>query len=477
MSTNILRKPEAFYDSFDRKAGEDKLTTTYCPGCGHGVLHKLVAEALEDFGVYKNTMFVSPVGCSVFAYYFMNVGNVQAAHGRAPAVATALKRANPDSVVISYQGDGDLAAIGGAEILNAANRGEGITVFFVNNAIYGMTGGQMAPTTLVGQPTMTTPLGRTLENEGFPMKMSEIIATLEAPVYVDRVMLGDIKSIRQARKAVRKALEIQIEKNGFSFIEVLAACPSNLKMTPVDTQKWVKEVLAGHFPLGVKKDISDTFPGKKINREKVELKNIKSVLDVKESNIKKDMIQNFAARDFHEEVKVAGFGGQGVLSLGIVMAEMGMRHDFQVSWIPSYGPEMRGGTANCSVHLSNKKIGSPVVDRPTVLIAMNGPSIDKFEKDVVSGGYIFYDSSLIDHAPEREDVNVIPIPATKIADELGTTKVANMVIVGALIEKLGIMSKDIVMDSIGEVIKKQKLIGINKQAILKGVEFIQNLKK
>ncbi|HKK66842.1 MAG TPA: 2-oxoacid:acceptor oxidoreductase family protein [Bacteroidales bacterium] len=475
MSKNILRKPEAFYDKFDRKAGSDFLTTTYCPGCGHGILHKLVAEALEDFGVQKETMFVSPVGCSVFAYYFMDVGNVQAAHGRAPAVATALKRANPDSIVISYQGDGDLAAIGGAEILNAANRGEGITVFFVNNAIYGMTGGQMAPTTLVGQKTMTTPTGRTLENEGFPIKMSEIIATLDMPVYVDRVMLGDIKSIRKARKAVRKAIQIQKEKNGFAFIEVLAACPSNLKMTPVDTQKWVRDVLAEQFPLGVKKDVSDTFKGKPKPPEKLPLSEIQSILDIEDSNINKDIIANYAGKDFHEEIKIAGFGGQGVLSLGIVLSEMGMRHDYEVSWIPSYGPEMRGGTANCNVHLSNKKIGSPVVDKPSVLVAMNLPSLDKFENDVAEGGYIFYDSSLINKEPERKDVNVIAIPATKIADELGTTKVANMVIVGAMIEKLNLMSQEVVLDAIGDVIKKKKLVDINKKAINRGVEFIKNM--
>ncbi len=475
MSKNILRKPEAFYDKFERKAGDDKLTTTYCPGCGHGVLHKLIAEALEDFDIQKKSTVVSPVGCSVFAYYYFDTGNVQAAHGRAPAVATALKRSNPESVVISYQGDGDLAAIGGAEILNAANRGEGITVFFINNAIYGMTGGQMAPTTLVGQKTMTTPTGRTLENEGYPIRMSEIIATLEAPVYVDRVMLGDIKSIRKARKAVRKALKIQKEKNGFAFIEVLSACPSNLKMTPVDTQKWVKEVLAKQFPLGVKKDISDDFEGKPLPKEKLPLSEVPSVLDIKDSNINKDILANFTGKDFHEKVKIAGFGGQGVLSLGIVLAEMGMRHDFEVSWIPSYGPEMRGGTANCNVHLSNKKIGSPVVDKPSLLVAMNLPSLDKFENDVATDGYIFYDSSLINKKPERTDVNIIPIPATQMADELGTTKVANMIIVGAIIEKMSLMSQEVVLDSIGEVIKKQKLVDINKKAIKRGADYIKNM--
>ncbi len=477
MAKDILRKSEVFYDNFDRKPGSDKMTTTYCPGCGHGILHKLVAEALEDFGVQDRTMFVSPVGCSVFAYYYFDVGNVQAAHGRAPAVATALKRANPESIVIDYQGDGDLAAIGGAEILNAANRGEGITVFFVNNATYGMTGGQMAPTTLIGQQTMTTPKGRTVANEGYPIKMSEIISTLKAPVYVERVMLGDVKSIRKARKSVRKAIQIQIEQNGFSFIEVLASCPSNLKKTPIDSQNWVREVLQENYPLGVYKDISAKFVSPDKSKTPVNYKDLPKVLNIEETNIDKNRIAEFTNKQFHEQFKIAGFGGQGVLSLGIVLSEMGMRHDFQVSWIPSYGPEMRGGTANCSVQLSSKNIGSPVVDRPTVLVAMNRPSIDKFEDSVAENGYIFYDSSLIDIEPQRKDINIIAIPATKIADDLGTTKVANMVIVGAIIEKLGIMSKDVVLDSIGEVIKKQKLININKRAILKGVEFIQNLTK
>jgi len=218
---NILQKSAIFYDVFERKPGTDKLTTTYCPGCGHGNLHKLIAEALVDFGVQDRTIFISPVGCSVFAYYYFHTGNIQVAHGRAPAAATGLKRAHPEAIVISYQGDGDLAAIGTAEIIHAANRGEGITVFFVNNAIYGMTGGQMAPTTLIGQKTMTTPYGRNANNEGYPIGMSEIIATLKAPVYVERVMIGDTKSILHARQAVRKALKLQIEKNAFCFIEVL----------------------------------------------------------------------------------------------------------------------------------------------------------------------------------------------------------------------------------------------------------------
>ncbi len=475
MNDKILKKSKAFFDVYERKSGSDKLTTTYCPGCGHGNLHKLIAEALIDFNAADKSIFISPVGCSVFAYYYFKTGNIQAAHGRAPAVAVGAKRAHPESIVISYQGDGDLAAIGGLEILHAANRGEGITVFFVNNAIYGMTGGQMAPTTLIGQKSMTTPRGRTLKNEGYPIKMSEIIATLEAPVYVERVMIGDAKSIRQARKAVRKALKLQIEKNAFCFIEVLSACPSNLKMDPKQGIKWVQDVLQKYYPLGVKKDISEEFERKDVSRDNFDPSQLQNILNITESKIDKGKIEQFKNNEFTHEFRIAGFGGQGVLSLGTVLSEMGMRHDYQVSWIPSYGPEMRGGTANCSVKISDKKIGSPLVANPTVLIAMNGPSLDKFENDVISGGTIVYDSSLIDRKPIRDDVNIIPIPATKMADELGTTKAANMIIIGALIKKLGILSIDVVLDSLGEVMKNKKLVELNKKALLKGIEYIKSL--
>ena len=475
MAKNILTRSTTFYDEYYRKPGSDKKNTTYCPGCGHGVLHKIVAEALEDFGVRDKSIFISPVGCSVFGYYYFNTGNVQAAHGRAPAVGTGVKRANPDSVVISYQGDGDLVAIGGLEILHAANRGEGMTVFFVNNAIYGMTGGQMAPTSLEGQVTTTTPRGRTIKNEGYPIKMSEIIATLDAPVYVERVMLADTKSIMHARKAVRKALKIQIEDNGFAFVEVLGACTSNLRKPGPEAMKWVKEVQQKVYPLGVKKDISDTFTSLDRSRKQVPEEDLFKILEVEELDIDLDKIQQYKDKDVRHHFKIAGFGGQGVLSLGTVLSEMGMRHDYEVSWLPSYGPEMRGGTANCSVKISSRKIGTPLVDEPTLLVAMNRPSLDKFEDQVVPGGIIFYDSSLVDRKPERDDIEGIGIPATKIADELGNTKVANMVIVGAINEKLDLLSTDVMMESIGDVLKKAKFVDINRNAINRGAEFIRSL--
>src|SRR5271165_5147054 len=255
----IESKSPVFYDKYERKA-ELQHQTHYCPGCGHGVVHKLIAEAIADMGVQDRTILVSPVGCSVFAYYYFDMGNVQAAHGRASAVATALKRANPQSLVISYQGDGDLAAIGTAEIIHAANRGEKITVFFVNNGIYGMTGGQMAPTTLVGQFSTTSPWGRRPANEGFPIHMAELLASLEAPVYIERVALSDNKNIMKARRAIRKALEVQRDGAGFSFVEILSPCPTIWGKDPTEARRWILETMTPQFPLNVFRDRRPEIP-------------------------------------------------------------------------------------------------------------------------------------------------------------------------------------------------------------------------
>ena len=246
-----------FYERFERHGHGDGLkgqSTHYCPGCGHGLAHKYLAEAIQELGIQDRTVAVSPVGCSVFLYYYMDVGNTQAAHGRAPAVALGHKVANPESIVISYQGDGDLASIGLAEIVSVAQLGIPISVIFVNNAIYGMTGGQMAPTTLMGQKTSTSPYGRT-RFTGEPLKVAEMMAGLDGPVYVERVALFDAKNRVKAEKAIKKAIRLQVEGKGFSFVEVLAECPTHLKMTPVESEKWVKEKMLPIFPLGVKKDV------------------------------------------------------------------------------------------------------------------------------------------------------------------------------------------------------------------------------
>jgi 2-oxoisovalerate ferredoxin oxidoreductase beta subunit len=246
-------KAKAFYERYERK-DELQHQTHFCPGCGHGQTHKMLATAIDELGIQDRTILVGPVGCGVFTYYYYDVGNVSAAHGRATAVATGVKRSRPESIVIDYQGDGDLAAIGSAEILHAANRGEHITVIFVNNAIYSMTGGQLAPTTLLGQKTATSPEGRSAANEGYPLHVCELLATLEAPVYIERVGLGDNKQIMQAARAIKKAMENQVRGLGFSLIEVLSPCPTLFKMTPVEAQHWVRDVMEKTFPLGVFRD-------------------------------------------------------------------------------------------------------------------------------------------------------------------------------------------------------------------------------
>ncbi len=228
----------------------------YCPGCTHGIIHRLVAEVLEELGVGNdNIIGVAPVGCAVFAYNYFNCDMMEAAHGRAPAVATGIKRVHPDKLVFTYQGDGDLASIGAAEIVHAAARGEKITTIFVNNAIYGMTGGQMAPTSLPGQVTTTSPYGRDTNHCGFPVKVCEMLSQLDGPAYIQRVSVHDVKNVVAAKKAIRKAFEAQIAGKGFSLIEVLSTCPTNWGLPPQEALKWLEENMIPQFPLGVYKEI------------------------------------------------------------------------------------------------------------------------------------------------------------------------------------------------------------------------------
>ena len=227
----------------------------YCPGCTHGIVHRLVAECIEELGMEAQAIGVAPVGCSVYAYNYFNCDMMEAAHGRAPAVATGIKRVHPDKLVFTYQGDGDLASIGAAEIISAAGRGEKVTTIFINNAIYGMTGGQMAPTTLVGQVTTTSPYGRQKEHCGEPLRMSEMLATINGAAYIERVSLHDVPNIVKAKKAIKKAFQCQIEGKGFALVEVLSTCPTNWGMTPVAAQKWLVENMIPYYPLGVKKEV------------------------------------------------------------------------------------------------------------------------------------------------------------------------------------------------------------------------------
>ena len=454
-------KSPVFYDQYERKS-ELQQQTHYCPGCGHGVVHKLIAEAIEELGLQGKTIFVSPVGCSVFAYYYFKVGNVQVAHGRAPAAATGIKRACPGKIVISYQGDGDLAAIGTAEIVHAANRGEKITVFFVNNAIYGMTGGQMAPTTLVGQSSTTSPWGRRPNNEGFPLHVSELLSTLEAPVYIERVALSDNKNIMKARRAVRKALELQRDQAGFSLVEILSPCPTIWKMDPVDARKWVAEKMVPAFPLGVFRDRKADIPQIPAPH--------KSVADALELNAPPLRQTRHHGKDL--TVKVAGFGGQGVLLLGVLMAEMGMREGLEVSWLPSYGPEMRSGSAHCHVCLSRDRIGSPLISHPQVLVAMNELSLRKFAPQVAPGGLVIYNSAQLPESFSISQARVLCLPASEIADRLGSTKAANIVMLGALLEETECLSPETAMAVLENTVKKEALLKIDRIALEEGRKFV-----
>ena len=432
--TEKIISSKGIYNEFPRKGRNNPApaATHYCPGCGHGILHKLIGEALADLGLQDKTITISPVGCAVFAYYYFDTGNIQVAHGRAPAVATGVSRAT-DKIVIAYQGDGDLASIGLNETLQAANRGEKIAVFFVNNTVYGMTGGQMAPTTLIGEKTVTCPNGRDPLTQGYPLHMCELIASLQAPVFVERVALSDSKNIRNARRAVRKALEVQKDGKGYTFVEVLSPCPTNLGQSAVANNDFINEQMIREYPLGNFRDRTEEAepvarPDSDFTRESLDtLFELDSIPPA---------IPHDDAADTETQVKIAGFGGQGVLSLGIMLTEAAQAASKQVSWYPSYGPEQRGGTSNCSVIISKQAIGSPVVYNPDLLVAMNRPSFERFKNDVKPGGVIMYDA-LIGDVELPPGVKGVAVPAQDLAEQAGSNRAANTIMFGVMLE-LGI---------------------------------------
>lgn len=463
----ILECPRSLYQVFERKPGEDKTNTHYCPGCGHGIIHKLIGEALDELGIAGQTILISPVGCSVFAYYYFDCGNVQAAHGRAPAVATGLTRANRDNYLISYQGDGDLAAIGTAEIIHAANRGEKMTVFFVNNAIYGMTGGQMAPTSLLGQRTTTSPFGRSRENEGAPLRVAELVATLDAPLYVSRVSVHDVKHIMRTRTAILTALRRQVEYKGFSLVEILSQCPSQWKLKPTQSRQWMEQHMLPYFPLGVFRDQEGTHP-ESPPPTPVDSEAVRSVLGIgQESKL-------WTCTDVGLDrlrVLVAGFGGQGVLLLGGLLTRLGMAHGFEVTWLPSYGPEMRGGTANCSVVMAREAVGSPVVEQPDLLIAMNGPSFQKFVPDLSPQGTVLYNSSIIENAEIPQGIRSLAVPASEIARQAGSERAANVVMLGVFSVLYPGFQSEGLRSLLQEQFSKPELLELNRQAFEAGIAF------
>jgi len=393
------------------------------------------------------------------------VGNVQASHGRAPAVATGIKRVRPDSIVLCYQGDGDLAAIGGNEILHAANRGENITVFFVNNGIYGMTGGQMAPTTPLGARTVTSPQGRRASTEGYPLRMCELLATLDAPVYIERVALTDAKHHMRARKAVRRAIQVQMEGRGFSFVEVLSACPTGWGFAPPEAIHWVEQQMVPVFPLRTFKDRSqDQAVATPVPHTE------EAAIDIltKKTAVRQTCASTgaLARGDIPgAALKISGFGGQGILFLGTLLAEAGMREGLQVSWIPSYGPEMRGGTAHCHVRLSREAIASPLINHPSVVMAFNEPSAQRFTHELLPGGILLLNSSMVETNPERSDVTVLRVSATQAASDLGNPRVANMVMLGAYLEHTRALNPESVFSALEDRGMRPELVKLNRLAL------------
>ncbi|MGB9936082.1 MAG: 2-oxoacid:acceptor oxidoreductase family protein [Methanobacterium sp.] len=475
MDEKIIGKPKSLYDEFPRKGGSSPTATHYCPGCGHGILHKLIGEAIDELGIQERAVMTSPVGCAVFAYYYFDCGNVQVAHGRAPAVGTGLSRAEDDAIVMLYQGDGDLASIGLNETIQAANRGEKMAVFFINNTVYGMTGGQMAPTTLIGEVTVTCPEGRDPRFAGYPLHMCELIDNLNAPVYIERVSLSDVQHIRKAKIAVKKALKIQKEGKGYAFVEVLSPCPTNLRQDAVGAEKFINEEMEKEFPLKRFRDKSREVEPLCRGKSDFSKESLDKIFDVATKS-SADAVDD--PQYGQKSIKITGFGGQGVLSMGLTVAEAGMKARRHVSYYPSYGPEQRGGASNCVVVISGGVIGSPAVHKVDTLVSLNRPSLEEFKGQVKEGGLILYDSAIGDfEAPEC--VNAVSVPAFNIAKEHGVKRAGNTVMIGVLMAlgRAGIeeeMFKQAIEHTFS---KKPKLIPINLEILEAGAQWArENLK-
>jgi 2-oxoisovalerate ferredoxin oxidoreductase beta subunit len=460
-----------FYDHFERHAHGEGLkghSTHYCPGCGHGIVHRDLADAIGELGLKDRTVLISPVGCAVFAHYYFDVGNSQAAHGRAPAVALGHKLANPDAIVISYQGDGDLASIGLAETISIAQLGLPITVIFINNAIYGMTGGQFAPTSLLGQKTTTSPEGRDL-SMGKPLRVAELIAQLDGPVYVERVALFDPKQRVKARRAIQKAVRLQAEGRGYAFIEVLAECPTHLKLTPELAEAWVRDQMVPVFPLGVKKDVT-VVPWFHREPPSFDVEKILALAGAEPvtGEAEPALPPPHSLDDL--SLKLAGAGGDGAQTAAMILARAAIAAGFDATHIPSYGPESRGGTSYADVHIAAAEVLNPAAPEPDILVAFNAPSLAKFAPTVAPDGTILYDSTVITQPPPLPaGRRVFAVPFTEIARGLGRPVAKNMVALGALQAATGILPPEQLILTLRQLLKdKPAVLPVNEEAFAAG---------
>ena len=459
---------KGMFDVFTRSGSENRITH-YCAGCGHGIIHKLLSEAYVDLGLQDRTVIVNPIGCAVFGYYYWDVGGVSAGHGQAPSMATAISRLKDKAVVISYQGDGDLAAIGLGHTLQAAARGEHMAVFFVNNSIYGMTGGQMAPTTLIGQKTTTSPFGRNPATDGMPLHMAELINQLDLPVYIERVSVADTKRIMKARQAIRKALEIQRDRKGYTFVEILSPCPTSMRGTPLDAANFVIEKLEKEYPLGC---LRDRTAEAEVRPEPATWVNLAKFFGDDGSEDPKCE----AVEDKERRFKFTGFGGQGILSLGLVVADAARAMGLETTWLPSYGPEQRGGDAACTVVTSTRTIGAPAVENPEMLVVMNQAACAKHLKTVKPGGLALVDSTVVLPAELPKDVRIVQIPAIEIAMANGVPKAANVAILGGLIalDALSIPAHLLIEALERSFAKKPALIETNRKVLQAAMDYCRH---
>jgi 2-oxoisovalerate ferredoxin oxidoreductase beta subunit len=463
-----------FYERFERHAhaeGLKGLSTHYCPGCGHGLVHKYLADAIAELGVQDRVVAISPVGCAVFMYYYLDVANTQAAHGRAPAVAIGHKVAHPESIVISYQGDGDLASIGLAEIMQAVQLGLPMTFVFVNNAIYGMTGGQMAPTTLPGQATTTTPRGRG-RLEGAPLRVAELVAQLDGPVYVERVALFDNKQRHRAAVAIKKAVRLQVENRGLAFVEVLSECPLHLHLTPVEAERWVREQMVPYFPLGVKKDVT-VEPWFDLGPPSFDPETVLAAIGAPRepaARLSTGFPSHLDADDV--AIKFAGAGGDGAQTIAALTNRAAINEGYDSTHIPSYGPESRGGASYADVHVARGEVLSPAAPAPHVLVAFNPESLAKFGPRVRPGGIVLFDSAVIPEVPVLDpSLTVIGIPFAQIALGLGAPRTKNIVALGAFQAATAIVPEETLLAVLRETFREQcALLPLNEAAFAAGTK-------
>ena len=460
------KRTVGMFDSFDR-SGRATRASHYCAGCGHGILHKLITEALVELGLQDRTVMISSIGCSVFGYYYWNVGNIGAAHGRAPAVGTAVSRTLPGAVVLAYQGDGDLAAIGFNCAIQAANRGEHMATFMVNNCTYGMTGGQMSPTSLLGQRTLTSPLGRSAATEGYPLPVAELMNQLRAPVYIARCSVADTARILQAKKIVRKAIELQRDGKGFVYVEVLSPCPTAMGMDPLESARFVSEQIEKVFPLGIFRDTSEQvappLPPPPPPRSLAEL--------FAKSDREFPPPQPDPAYAERRMI-FAGSGGQGVLVLGLCVIEAGALASRFVTWYPLYGPEQRGGFVSCSLVVGGQPVGAPNVEHPDILVCLTRSMLDRLLPTVKPGGLVLCDSLILEKdAPTRSDVRMLSIPATELAAANGSTRAANTVMLAVLLhtKATGLPKEAIVQARDAALRKKPRLVALNSKIFEAGL--------